>query len=161
MDEHSQALATPAEGLGFDSLLDLTRAVQYTPGFHPVVAALKNGRAATVDGAWNSSAALVTAALGLHAPRPLVVVLAHPRDADAWAEDLLSFAGVRPVLFPAWDAWPVSDALVDEVAGPRLRVLKQLESDEPPRFVVTTLQALLQPVPDRAQLARQRHRLKV
>jgi len=46
-----------------DNLHDLTRAVQATEGFHPLVAALKNGHGGTVDGAWGSSSALVAAAL--------------------------------------------------------------------------------------------------
>src|SRR5215472_2139500 len=94
-------------------LKDLTLTVQQTEGFHPLIAALKNGRAATVDGAWNSSASLVTAALGLHAPRTLLVVLAHPRDLDPWCEDLHSFAGLRPAVFPAWDTWPAAERVVD------------------------------------------------
>jgi transcription-repair coupling factor (superfamily II helicase) len=142
-------------------LHDLTRLVQDTEGFHPLVAALKNGHAATVDGAWNSSAALAAGALGLHAPQTLLIVLAHPRDLDPWAEDLHSFAGRRPVIFPAWDTLPSADTVLDEIAGQRLRVLKQLDDDEPPRYVLTTIAALLQPVPDRAQLARQRRRLRV
>jgi transcription-repair coupling factor (superfamily II helicase) len=144
-----------------DSLKDLTRIVQATEGFHPLVAALKNGRGATVDGAWGSSAALVTAALGLHAPRTLLTVIAYPRDLDGWLEDLASFAGLRPVVFPAWDNLPSADTVVDEVAGQRLRVLKQLESGEPPRYLLTTIQALIQPVPDRARLAEQRRVLSV
>jgi transcription-repair coupling factor (superfamily II helicase) len=144
----------------FDTLKDLTLAIQQVEGFHPVIAALKNGRAATIDGAWNSSAALAAAALGLHTTRTLLIVLAHPRDTDAWCEDIVSFAGLRPTVFPAWDSWPVSDKVIDEVAGQRLRFLRQLEA-EPPRFVVTTLQALLQPVPDPAQLRQRRKLLRV
>ncbi|MCI0461043.1 MAG: hypothetical protein L0Z62_29190, partial [Gemmataceae bacterium] len=142
-------------------LKDLTLAVQRTEGFHPLVAALQNGRAATIDGAWNSSAALAASALGLHTSGTLVIVLAHPRDSDPWCEDILSFAGLRPVVFPAWDAWPVGERVVDEVAGQRLRLLKQLQSGEPPRYLVTTMQAALQPVPDRAELERRRRRVRV
>src|SRR4029077_2803027 len=101
-------------------------------------------------GAWNSSAPLVTAALARHAPATLLIVLAHSRDADAWSEDLAGFAASQPVLFPAWDALPTAETVLDEVAGQRLRILKLLESENPPRIVVTTLPALLQPVPDRA-----------
>src|SRR5215472_12038249 len=89
-----------------DSLKDLTRLVQTAEGFHPLVAALKNGHGATVDGAWGSSAALVTAALGLHAPRTLLIVIPFPREVDGWTEDLASFAGIRPVVLPAWDSLP-------------------------------------------------------
>ncbi len=143
-----------------DSLKDLTRIVQTAEGFHPVVAALKSGHGATVDGAWGSSGALVAAALGLHAPRTLLVVIAHPGDLDGWVEDLASFAGLRPIVFPAWDHLPDERTLVDEVAGQRLRVLRQLDAGEPPRYLVTTIQALIQPVPDRGQFAQHRRLLR-
>src|SRR5262249_2692738 len=67
----------------------------------------------------------------------------------------------RPVIFPAWDNLPTRDTVLDEVAGQRLRILKQLESDSPPRYVLTTVQAVMQPVPDRKELERQRRRLRV
>src|SRR2546421_8961765 len=98
-DKAQGTAVAPATGLA--ALKDLSTAIQHSTGFHPVVAALRNGAGVSVDGAWNSSAALVTAALSLHAPRTLVVVLAHPRDTDGWSEDLHSFAGLRPVQFPA------------------------------------------------------------
>src|SRR6516225_4473521 len=141
-------------------LNDLPFLLETAEDFAPLLDALGQGRAGTIDGAWNSSASLVAATLARHAPQPLLIVLAHPRDADAWSEDLVSFAGQVPVLFPAWDALPTKDTVIDEVAGQRLRVLRQLE-EEPPRLLLTTLQALLQPVPDRAQLIKQRRRLKV
>ena len=127
-----------------------------------MLSALHQGRSAVVDGAWGSSAALATAALAQQAPRTLLVVLAHPRDLDGWSGDLAGFAGLDPVLFPAWDDWvgPASRRSVDEVGGQRLRLLKQLEGAQPPRLVLTTLQALIQPVPDRAQFASTRRKLR-
>src|SRR5262249_1446229 len=110
-------------------------------------------------GAWGSSAALAAATLGLHAPQTLLVVIAHPRDLDGWADELAGFAGLRPLVFPAWDSLPTDSAAVDEIAGQRLRVLKQLAASEPPRYLVTTIQALIQPVPDRGQWAQQQRRL--
>src|SRR5438128_11599622 len=150
---------TTASQSTLESLKDLTRLVQRAEGFHPLVAALQNGHGATVDGGWGSSAALMAAALGLHAPQTLLVVIAHPRDVDGWVEDLASFAGLRPVVFPAWDNLPTDAPVADEVAGQRLRLLKQLEAAQPPRLVLTTIQALLQPVPDRTQLAQRRRSL--
>ncbi|HZY89485.1 MAG TPA: CarD family transcriptional regulator, partial [Gemmataceae bacterium] len=147
------ALAPP------DTLKDLLTLVQTAEGFPALLAALRQGHGATVDGAWASSAGLVTATLAREAPRALLAVLAHPRDLDGWAGDLQSFAGLRPALFPAWDNQPGSGP-VDEVAGQRLRLLKQLEGPEPPRLVLTTFQALLQPVPDRKQLAQNRRVLR-
>jgi transcription-repair coupling factor (superfamily II helicase) len=151
----SRRVASDISGLN-----DLPFLLETAEDFAPLLEALRQGRAGTIDGAWNSSASLVAATLARHAPQTLLIVLAHPRDADTWAEDLVSFAGVSPVLFPAWDALPTKDTVIDEVAGQRLRMLRQLE-EEPPRLLLTTLQALLQPVPDRAQLAKQRRRLKV
>ncbi|MFO0966636.1 MAG: transcription-repair coupling factor [Gemmataceae bacterium] len=130
-------------------------------GFSSVLDSLKRGQAATVDGAWNSSAALTAATLGREAPAGALIVLAHYRDLDGWFEDLLSFTGERPVVFPAWDALPSADTVLDEIGGQRLRLLRQLESDHPPRILLATFQALLQPVPDRTQLQTQRRRLKV
>src|SRR5262249_23935032 len=80
---------------------------------------------------------------------------------DGWADDVGTFAGERPLIFPAWDTVAADRNLLDEIAGQRLRILKQLESDAPPRFILTTIQALLQPVPDRNQLAESRRGLRV
>src|SRR5438046_1695897 len=90
-------------------LPDLPRWLEGTEGFSALLAALKLGNAATVDGSWNSSASLVAATLGQHVPRALLIVLAHPRDLDPWDEDILSFSGVRSLTFPAWDAMPDAD----------------------------------------------------
>src|SRR5438093_989021 len=95
-------------------LPDLPRCLEGTQGFPALLQARPQRQAATVDGAWNSSAALVAATLGSHVPGTLLVVLAHPRDLDAWDQDLFSFGGVRAVPFPAWDALPSADTAIDE-----------------------------------------------
>ncbi|HZV03604.1 MAG TPA: transcription-repair coupling factor [Gemmataceae bacterium] len=152
-----------------ERLQDLPEVLARVEGFPAVVSALRHGRGAVVDGAWGSSAALATAVLARSAsegqrPRTLLVVLAHPRDLDGWSGDLSSFAGVDPVVFPAWDDFraeaETSRGAIDEVAGQRLRILKHLESSHPPRLLLTTLQALIQPVPGRAQLAASRRKLQ-
>ena len=84
------------------SLRDLPGILEAVEGFPALVAALDRGEAGTVDGAWNSSAALTAATLALKTPQTLLVVLAHPRDVDLWIEDLYSFSGLRSVVFPAW-----------------------------------------------------------
>ncbi|HEX8201393.1 MAG TPA: transcription-repair coupling factor, partial [Isosphaeraceae bacterium] len=135
-------------------LKDLTRLVQRAPGFPEILAALKNGRAATIDGAWGSAAPLAAAAAGLHAPTTLLIVLAHVGDLDDFADDVATFAGARPEVFPAWDRLPREAGPADEVFGRRLRVIKRLAGAAPPRFVVAPMQALLQPVPTPEVLAR-------
>jgi transcription-repair coupling factor (superfamily II helicase) len=153
--EGSQAIKGPAD------LRDLPRLLEAAEGFSAVLEALQRGRAATVDGAWNSSAALVAATLALRAPQTMLVVLAHPRDLDFWIEDIYCFSGLRSHVFPAWDALPTADSVLDEIGGQRLRLLRQLENEtHPPKLIVTTFQALLQPVPDREQLAKQRRRIR-
>src|SRR5262249_20312893 len=132
---------------------DLLRCVEQTDGFEPLVTALRAGRSGSIDGAWGSSGALAAAALGLRAQRTILLVIAFPRDLDGWVDDITTFAGQRPVIFPAWDNAAFADDPLDEIAGQRLRILKQLSSEHPPRFVLTTMQAMLQPVSDRAKLA--------
>jgi transcription-repair coupling factor (superfamily II helicase) len=144
-----------------ENLKDLTRLVQATEGFHALVAALKNGHGGSIDGAWGSAAALAVSAVGLHTPATLLVVLAHPREVDGWADDIESFAGVRPVILRAWDALPTDSALGDDVGGQRLRVLKQLQGQNPPRYLLTTIHALIQPVPAPAQIAERRRHVRV
>src|SRR5580692_3772413 len=95
-----------ARGPIIENLKDVTRAVQTADGFHPLVASLQNGHGALIDGVWGSSGGLMAAALGLHASSTVLVVLAHPRDVDGWVEDIASFSGLRPVVFPAWDEMP-------------------------------------------------------
>lgn len=139
---------------------DLARLTDLTPHLplSPVLDALARGHSATIDGAWGSAAALAAAALSGQASCVLVVI-AHPRDLDAWCGDLESFAGREPAVLPAWDSRPGTEGL-DEVSGQRLRLVKQLASD-PPRLVLTTFQALIQPVPKREELARNLRVLRV
>jgi transcription-repair coupling factor (superfamily II helicase) len=135
-------------------LKDLTREIQRAPGFGEVLAALKNGHSATVDGAWGSASALAAAALALHAPKTLVIVLAHVGDVDDFRDDVATFAGIPPEVFPAWEKPPRELTAVDEVFGRRMRALRLLSSNSPPRLVVAPFQATLQPVPKPELLAR-------
>src|SRR5947209_15110599 len=118
-----QTITRVPTGLG-----DLTGLVEGAEGFAPLVEALRRGDSATIDGAWGSSAALAAAALAGPVGGTLLVVIAHPRDVDGWAGDLASFAGLQPAVFPAWDDRPgAAGGPFDEVAGQRLRLLRQLE----------------------------------
>ena len=140
---------------------DLTRQIQRAADFPEALAALKNGRAATIDGAWGSAAGLVSAALGLHAPTTLVIVLAHISDVDDFRDDTAVFAGITPEIFPAWEKLPREQDASDEVFGKRLRVISRLAGASPPRLVVTSIQSLLQPVPRREVLVRMSRRIGV
>jgi transcription-repair coupling factor (superfamily II helicase) len=149
-----KASTSAAPAAPIRELKELTRLVQRSAGFPEVLAALKNGRSGTIDGAWGSAGPLVTAALGLHAPQTLLIVLAHVGDVDDFRDDVATFAGAAPEVFPAWDRLPRETTAADEVFGKRLRVVKALRGPSPPRFIVAPFQALLQPVPAADVLAR-------
>jgi len=133
------------------NLTDLPDLARRAPGFPEVIAALQAGRSGTIDGAWGSAAPLIAAAVGSEAPSTLLVVIAHVGDVDDFRDDLATFSGILPEILPAWERLP-GDAGTDagdEVAGRRLRVVKALGSAQPPRLVVASIQALIQPVPNR------------
>lgn len=132
-------------------LKDLRGLVAQMDGFPEIVAALKNGDSGTIDGAWGSSCALAAAALGEHAPSTLVIVLPRISEVDDFAADLEGFLGISPMIFPAWESLPKEHDVTDEVFGARLRCLNALESDKPPKAIVTCFPALLQPVPTKKE----------
>ncbi|MEZ6054456.1 MAG: transcription-repair coupling factor [Planctomycetaceae bacterium] len=131
------------------SLPDLIPRLRGMTGFADVVQALQGGRRATIDGAWGSSCALLAATLADESPRPLLVVLPRIRDVDDFAADLDSLLGETPLVFPAWETLPEEHDVSDAIFGGRLRVLSQLDQDSLPQVIVTSLPALLQPVPSR------------
>jgi transcription-repair coupling factor (superfamily II helicase) len=135
-----------------DSLADLPHLLNTADGFGPVAAALRAGRSAAVDGAWGSSAAVAVAALAREAPGPVLVVIPHPTDLDAVTGDLHSLTGTHATAFPAQDSLPGERPRFDAAASARLRLVQQLGS-QAPRLVLATMQALMQPVPARADLA--------
>lgn len=130
-------------------LTDLAARLMAQQGMDEVVSLLRAGRDATIDGAWGSSGALTAVALSQQAPKTVVVVLPHERDVDGYRADMLAF-GVEPQVFPAWSALPQELNIIDPVLANRLRVLRTFESVAPPRAIVTTIQAILQPVPSKS-----------
>ena len=126
-------------------LTDLPARILAQPGMADVIARLRAGQDATIDGAWGSSSALTAVTLCQQAPCSLIVVLPHEKDLDGFTSDATSF-GTEPDNFPAWAALPHELSITDPILGNRLRILRAFESASPPRMVVTTIHALLQPV---------------
>jgi transcription-repair coupling factor (superfamily II helicase) len=126
-----------------------------------VVDTLRADGAGTIDGAWASSASLACAMVAVEVPSTLLVVLAHPGDVEAWINDLYSFANIKPLLFPAFETWPVEPSAFDEIPGKRLRLIQRLASPTPPKLVVATVAALMQPVPSREDLTQQSRTLRL
>jgi transcription-repair coupling factor (superfamily II helicase) len=125
---------------------------------------------ASVEGLWGSSAPALAAAIISDCPSTLVYCLAHIDSVDAARDDWRLFADIDPAVFPAWEALPTEADVSDEILADRLRVLKWLaaagsgqheagsgqgehDAMSPPRVLVTTIQALMQPVPSPRHLA--------
>lgn len=141
-------------------LADLPKVLRDAEGFAAVIGALRAGGAGTVDGAWGSSAALSVATLAAEAPSTVLVVLAHPGDMESWAGDLESFTGRRPIVFPAFESWPVDPSSYDDTPRLRLRLIQKLAGD-PPKLMLATMSALMQPVPARGDLESRGRPLRV
>jgi len=117
-----------------------------------------------VGGLWGGSCAYFAAGLASRLPAGILVVTSSPEHADEFAADFGLFLDATPMRFAAWDILPDEDDLINyEVFGERLGVLRTLlfERDEdvtvtdgetaaaPPRkpeAIITSIQALLQPV---------------
>ncbi len=154
---------------GVSPLTGLAARLLAQPGLRDVIAAVEQGRAATVDGAWGSSGALMVSALAQAAGGCVVVVLPRERELDEVVADIASFGiglptgsrDARPLVLPSWPSLPSELRITDPILGSRLRVVRAFESDAPPRVVVTTIAALIQPVPSRAERAVSSRSLKV
>lgn len=144
-----------------DRLLELAERLEEHEGFSEVVAALKAGHAATLDGVWGSSCALVAAALARHASEPLVVVCPHADDIDDFVDDLRLFSRLSPVAFPPAESLSGERLLRDEAFGERMRLLKLVQGPDPPKLVIASIQSLIQPVPERSSLNQQTRSLRV
>ena len=142
-----------------DRLLELAGCLRSEAGFAEVVKSLMEGHAATLDGVWGSSCALVAAALADRVPAALVVVCPQIEDVDELIDDLALFTHLKPERFPAAESF--DGAEYDDVFGQRLHLLKMLQSNVPPKIVATSVQSLLQPVPSRETLERQTRLLRV
>ncbi|MCX5671966.1 MAG: hypothetical protein NTU94_11670 [Planctomycetota bacterium] len=107
---------------------------------------------ASVEGLWGSSAPALAAALLSDCPSTLLYVLSHIDSVDDARDEWRLFADIDPAVFPAWESLPSEADVSDEILAERLRILKWLAAarqgaDHPPRVLVTTIQAIMQPVP--------------
>jgi transcription-repair coupling factor (superfamily II helicase) len=142
-------------------LPDLVPRLHRADGFAGVLSALQRGDHATIGGAWGSSCALTAAALAAEVPKTLLVVLPRISDVDDFAGDVAGFLKPAPLIFPAWESLPQEYNVADAVFGGRRRVLSALGEKTPPRVVVTSIAALLQPVPSQQDRQRATRILRV
>ncbi|HBB73273.1 MAG TPA: transcription-repair coupling factor [Planctomycetaceae bacterium] len=166
-------------------LLGLADTLDTHAGFADVVAALREGHGGTIGGTWGSACALAVAGLaralghGAAGPRPaapLVVVLPHAAEAEAFADDLALFTTTPAALLPALEDFAFAEAAAtddthgvfaggsaapDPVEADRLSLVKRLTGEDPPAVIVTSIQALLAPLADPRDVAAGTRRLEV
>ncbi|MFM8634470.1 MAG: transcription-repair coupling factor [Planctomycetia bacterium] len=143
-------------------------------GFADVVASLVEGHGGAIGGTWGSSSALAAAALARAQGREqtattdrglLVVVLPHPADADAFADDLTIFTADPVAVLPALETLgePDDASLGDPAEPERLSLVKRLTgpAHDHPRIIVTTIQALLTLLDDPREVEASTRRLEV
>lgn len=142
-------------------LTGLVPVLARTPGMPDLLAALHSGDVGMIDGAWGSSSALTVSTLAAHCSATVMVLLPRTSDLDDILDDLTSFYGQTPELFPAWETLPQTLSPSDSVFGKRLGLIGRLLSPQPPKLVVTTIAALLQPTPSATEIAASTRRIGV
>ncbi|MFO0935073.1 MAG: transcription-repair coupling factor [Gemmataceae bacterium] len=146
------------------SLTPLSTLVTTVAGWEGLCRALKENDSGTIDGAWGSSSALGVAGLAHSLPGPHLVLVPTVADITPWVEDLTSFTGARPDIFPAFDTWPVVNhrGVIPAELASRLRVLQKLtSSSSSSHLIVAPIAAVCQPVPARDELSGRGRKVKV
>ena len=114
---------------------------------------LAQATALSASGLWGSSVAAVVAAVEKTLNRPLLVVCGHLDEADDLADDIYLFSGQRPEVLPALELGGSLGHISEELVSNRLGLLSRMSAEGGmPRFLVASIQSLMQPVPSRKQL---------
>ena len=158
----------PTDTEAAEKLRRLPGRIAQLAGFAEVVAAMSRHEPATIDGVWGSSCALLAAALATADNSPVIAVLPTQREADDLAIDIALFRSQGILPLPSFESAIVAELGRDDAFGPRLRTLKELlVARENPRaaatlqqLVVTSIHALLQPMPQREVLAASSRRVR-
>jgi len=133
--------------------------LQGLEAFERLTGRLDKQRRVAVGGLWGSSQALVLAGLVRRRPEPWIAVLSSEAEARVFADDL-RFFGADPVWFPSRTSYAAGSARAHadlENVRQRLQVAQQLvgPAEERPRLVVTSVLALLQPIPNAKDIERE------
>jgi transcription-repair coupling factor (superfamily II helicase) len=120
---------------------------------------LRTSDAAAASGLWGSSVAAVTAIMQKQLGRPVVLVCGHIDEADDLADDVELFLGRRPEVLPALELSGALGNQSEEQVANRMQLVWRLAEKKTgtgtvlPPLIVAPIQALMQPVPSRKQLA--------
>jgi len=145
---------------GADTVADggtgLLLGAQALPEIGALERALRAGPSVAAGGLWGSAQALVLAALVARSQQPWVAVAASEGEAQALCEDL-AFFGAPALLFPARESGPRGklDGADLALVRQRIEVAQRLSApaEGRPKLLVSSLLALLQPLPKPGELA--------
>ncbi len=112
----------------------------------------KPGARVACVGAAGSSSSFVAAAVARLTGRPVLLILAHPDDADEAADELAA-QGVRAERFPALELTPGESHLSLDLFAERLRIARGVAS-APPEVLAAPIHALMQRLPAQRDAAR-------
>jgi transcription-repair coupling factor (superfamily II helicase) len=115
-----------------------------------VARVLARGGTVAADGSAGSLPSFLAAAAARQAS-PIVLVVAHLDEADDAVEELRAL-GVEAMLFPALEVLPGETSPSAELTVARLAVVRRLADRAPPAAIVAPIAALMQAVPEPAQL---------
>lgn len=132
------------------TLRQLSEVLFRQPGMEAVWASLEQGGICSIEGIRGSGGILLSAVLVDKLRRPVWVVLPRERDLDPAVAEITGLLGQPPHIFPAWGELPSCWQASDTILGRRLRALETWSST-PPRLVLSTIAALMQPVPRREE----------
>ncbi|MDR1382250.1 MAG: transcription-repair coupling factor [Planctomycetaceae bacterium] len=150
-------------------LQHLTNLLRADVSFLACIDALRQRKTVVIDRIWGSSCAMAAVALAIEKqsqnlnrsekPSLLLVVAEHQENLERIYDDLTLFGGQNLIAFPEMDDIETPFRIADERFGDRIRVLKTLAENnmEKSAILVTSIAALLQPVPS-ADILRERTR---
>ncbi|MCE9546803.1 MAG: DEAD/DEAH box helicase, partial [Planctomycetia bacterium] len=145
-------------------LLQLAERLAAQDDFKRAAAALQRGEQASFDGVWGSLCALLAAVLACRERGPVVVVLPQAAELDDFCDEFSVWSSAPCQQFPAWELERADQALADDLYGQRLRLVRAVSAGALPQapevattdrssgLIVTSIQALLQPIPGRERM---------
>ncbi|MFT5423609.1 MAG: transcription-repair coupling factor (superfamily II helicase) [Phycisphaerales bacterium] len=129
---------------------DLLQPILSDPSVTGLAGALARAERVVATGSVGSSTGLVAAALAQKLDRPVVLLVAHPDDADETEAEINGLLGDRFALrLPALEAAPGESGLNIEQFAERMLVLRRLlgPTEDRPRVFVAPMAAVMQAVP--------------
>jgi len=127
--------------------------------FERLLNQLSRRREIAAGGLWGSAQALLLAALVRRRGEPWVVILSSDAEARSFAEDLQAF-GAAPEWFPAREAFAADSKKIRADLfnmRQRLQVAQRLVGppEQRPRLLITSLLAMLQPIPNASDIEKE------